>query len=164
MVDQAQINPTIGRTEAPPREVARTTADFLHDVAILAELQGKLALVDLREGSQKLLFPVGLLGVGVAVVLGCVPIGLMALAFTLEATTTLPVAACFGISLAIGLVLGVIIVVAAVSALKKNISIFDRSLAEWRCNSQWVKDTLKRLGRNNNDPYCPIEKPHSGRW
>jgi hypothetical protein len=48
--------------------------------------------------------------------------------------------------------------------LKKNISIFDRSLAEWRCNSQWAKDTLKRLGRNTNDPSCPIEKPYSGRW
>jgi hypothetical protein len=164
MVDQAQVNPTNGRTELPPRAVARSTADFLHDVATLAELQGKLALVDLREGMQKLLFPVGLLGVGAAVALGCVPIALMAIAFTLEATTDLPVAACFGISLAIGLVLAAIIIGAAIAGFKKNIRIFDRSLAEWRCNSQWAKDTLKRLGKNPNDPYCPVEKPYSGRW
>jgi len=163
MVDQAQVNPTNGRTEAPPREVARTTADFLHDMAVLAELQGKLALVDLREGVAKLLFPVGLLAVGAAVALGCVPIAMMAIAFTLQATTTLPVAACFGISLAIGLVLATIIIVAAISALKSNIRIFDRSLAEWRCNSKWAKDTLKRLGRNT-DPGGPIERPYFGRW
>ncbi len=162
MVDQAQVNPN-GRTELPPKAVARTTADLLHDMAILAELQGKLAVVDLREGVAKLLFPIGLLGVGAAMVLGCVPIALTAIAFTLEATTTLPLAACFGISLAIGLLLAVIIVVAAISALKANIRIFDRSLAEWRSNSQWVKDTLKRLGRSNT-PYDSVERPYSGRW
>jgi hypothetical protein len=163
MVDQAQVTPTNGRTELPPREVARSTADFLHDVATLAELQGKLAMVDLREGAQKLLFPIGLLGVGAAMALGCVPIALMAIAYTLEATTTLPLAACFGISLAIGLVLAVIVIVAAISALKSNIRIFDRSLAEWRCNSQWVKETLKRLGRNNG-PCVTSERSYSGRW
>ena len=163
MVDQAQVNPTNGRTELPPKAVARTTADLLHDMAILAELQGKLALVDLREGVAKLLFPVGLLAVGAAVTLGCVPIGLMAIAFTLEATTTLPLAACFGIALAIGLVLAAVIIVPAILTFKKNIRIFDRSLAEWRCNSQWVKDTLKRLGRNNT-PCGTSERPYSSRW
>ena len=48
MVDQAQITAaekteSNGR-ELPPRTVARNTAEFLHDIATLAELQGKLVL------------------------------------------------------------------------------------------------------------------------
>jgi len=49
MVDQAQVTPAEDRSELPPRAVARGTAEFLHDVMTLAELQGKLALVDVLE-------------------------------------------------------------------------------------------------------------------
>jgi hypothetical protein len=164
MVDQAQINQTNGRTELPPRAVARNTAELLHDVATLAELQGKLALVDLREGLAKLAFPVVLLGAGGALALGCVPIALIALAYTLEAFTELPLAGCFGISLAIGVVLAAAIIFAAVAGFKKNIRIFDRSLAEWRCNSQWIKETLKRAGRNSGTACQPGESSYSSRW
>src|SRR5437762_2582547 len=104
MVDQAQVTqqqpatplPTgpDGRAELPPRAVARSTAEFLHDVATLAELQGKLTLVDLREGLAKLILPTALVLIGAAVGLGCVPIALAALALTLAAYTTLPPPAC----------------------------------------------------------------------
>jgi putative superfamily III holin-X len=145
MVDQAQITPTNGRTELPPRAVARNTAEFLHDVATLAELQGNLVLLDVREGLAKLVMPVIAIGAGIAVGLGCVPIALAALALTLKATTTLNYASCFGIALAVGLVLSALLAIPAFFALKRGVRMFDRSLYELGRNTKWVKDTLKRL-------------------
>ena len=49
MVDQAQIDvaehEAANGRELPPRAVARSTAELLHDMATLAELQGKLVLI-----------------------------------------------------------------------------------------------------------------------
>jgi hypothetical protein len=149
MVDQAQITPTNDRTELPPRAVARGTAEFLHDVTTLAELQGRLVLVDLRGGISKLVASAIVLCLGIVVALGCVPIALAALAITLAETTGLSLAASFGISLAAGLVLAVILIIPAALALKGGVRMFDRSLHEWRRNVQWVKDTLKRLGQSS---------------
>jgi hypothetical protein len=102
MVDQTQVTPTTERTELPPRAVARGTAEFLHDVTTLAELQGKLVALDLRQGLAKLITPFAALLAGIAVGLGCVPIALAALALTLKETTSLTYAASFGISLLVG--------------------------------------------------------------
>ena len=59
MLDQTEVNPTNGHTELPPRAMARSTSELLHDMATLAELQGKLALLDLREGFTSSSFPPG---------------------------------------------------------------------------------------------------------
>jgi hypothetical protein len=37
----------------------------------------------------------------------------------------------------------------AAFALKSNIHIFDRSLAEWRRNRQWFKETLRKLSKSS---------------
>ena len=87
MVDQADVKPTNGhdggRSELPPRAVARSTGEFLHDVTTLAELQGKLLVVDCKQGLSKLVVPMTLLVLGIVIALGCVPIALAALAITL---------------------------------------------------------------------------------
>lgn len=70
MVDQAEVTTADGRTELPPRAVARGTAEFFHDVTTLAELQGKLVIVDLREGVSKLVIHAVLLVVGAVIGLG----------------------------------------------------------------------------------------------
>jgi hypothetical protein len=162
MVDQAQVNPNIGRTELPPRAVARSTAEFLHDVTTLVELQGKLTLLDLREGVAKLLVPAGLVLVGIAVGLGCVPIALAALALTLSTYTTLPPPACFGIALAVGIILAAALTIPSLMALKHGVRMFDRSFYEWGRNRKWIKDTLKRLGQSSQ--LAPSSRPTAGRW
>jgi hypothetical protein len=148
MVDQAQITPTQERTELPPRAVARSTAEFLHDVATLAELQGTLVMIDLREGLAKLITPAIALCVGIVVGLGSVPIALAALAITIQETTSLSLAACFGISLLVGLVLTLLLTIPALILLKRGVRMFDRSLYELGRNTKWVKDTVKRFGQS----------------
>jgi hypothetical protein len=152
MVDQAQItaadHDAANGRELPPRTVARNTAELLHDMATLAELQGKLVFIDFREGTAKLLVELMMVGIGTIIGLGCVPIALATLALTIAATTTLSLPVCFAIALATGLILACILAIPACLAVKNNIHIFDRSLAEWRRNRQWFKETLRRLAKS----------------
>lgn len=159
MVDQAEVTKTNGRTELPPREMARNTADFLSDVATLAELQGKLVVVDLREGTSKLMGSVVMLALGGVVALGCVPIALAALALVLHEYAKLSASASFGIALLAGVVFAAILALPAALALKKNFWMFERSRSEWRRNMQWLRDTMKRLGSQPAGPTV-----HTPRW
>jgi hypothetical protein len=154
MVGQAQMKSPNGHgtngghvDELPPRAVARSTAELLHDMASLAELQGKLVVVDLREGVAKMLVPLGLAVAGICVALGTIPVGLMTLAFALEKLTTLSVPVCFAIAFGVGLLLAAILIIPALATLKTGVQILDRSLAELRRNLQWVKETIKRMGQ-----------------
>jgi len=162
MVDQAQVTAASSETELPPRAVARGTAEFLHDVATLAELQGKLVIVDFREGMGQLLAPVLALCLGAILSLGCVPIAFATLALLLQRSASLSLPAAFGISLLAGVVLSGVLVFSALLALKSKIRIFDRSFYEWGRNLKWIKDTLRRLGQNStSNP--PFRSP-TGRW
>jgi hypothetical protein len=159
MVDQAEVTPVEGRTELPPRAVARGTAEFLHDVATLAELQGKLVVVDFREGISNLMMSVIMVVGGVVVALGCVPVALAALALTIKATTELSYFVCFWIALGAGLALAAALVLPAFFKIKKGINIFERSTAECQRNMRWIKDTLKRLGQSQQ-----MRHPTGSRW
>jgi len=158
MVDQAEVTSADGRTELPPRAVARGSAEFLHDFTTLAELQGKLFLLDLSEGLSRLRTAAVALVLGVVIVLGCIPVALMTLALVLNATTSLNEATCFGIALATGLVLALLLLIPAYFGLRNWTSFLDRSYAEWRRNLQWFKDTLKRFGSHPQSP------PPTHRW
>jgi hypothetical protein len=151
MVDQTQVRvddkPTNGRGELPPRAMARSTGEFLHDVITLAELQGKLLSVDCKNGLQKLLIPIITLVVGLVVAIGCVPVALAALALTIVEFTELTLAASLGISLLVGLVLAAILSVGAYYWLRNGFSFLDRSYYEWTRNVAWAKDMMKRLSQ-----------------
>jgi hypothetical protein len=127
--------------------VARGAVEFLQNLAGLAELQERLLIVDLKEGSQRLLVPALLFGTGLGIAAGCVPVAIAALALTLNATTDLSLAASFWISLLMAIVLAAALAVPALVRLKTGLHLFDRSYAEWRRNFTWVKDTLQRAGR-----------------
>jgi hypothetical protein len=167
MVDQAQVTARPGgngtgvngpggngRTELPPRAVARSSAEFLHDITTLAELQGKLLLIDLQEGVQKLVISAIMVVLGTIIALGTVPIGLAAIALTLAYfQPDWPLAAHFGIALAIGVVLAAALAIPALYAIKKNVWMFDRSRDEWLRNTQWAKDAMRRMsGRATTPP------------
>jgi len=160
MLDQAEVKPTNGHTEMPPRAMARSTSELLHDMATLAELQGKLAILDLREGFAKLLVPAGLAVLGAGVGLGAVPIGLMTLALSLEKLTKLSPPVCFAIAFGVGVLLAAILVIPALATLKMGVRMFDRSAAEFRRNRQWAKETLKRMGQSGT---CTAPRSPTGR-
>ena len=165
MVDQAQVTlnndayvrevKANSRAELPPRAMARNSAEFLGDFATLAELQGKLAVVDLKEGTAKLTGAVILFSAGVVIALGCVPVALAALALAINEFAKLSPAASFGIALLVGLILAALLAIPAFMAIKKDLWMFERSRAEWRRNMQWLRDTMKRLGNSPNNSAQP---------
>jgi hypothetical protein len=127
--------------------MARSTGEFLHDVTTLAELQGKLLLVDCQNGLRKLLIPIVTLVVGLVVAIGCVPIALAALALTIVEFTELTLAASLGIALLMGLLLAAILTVGAYFWLHNGFTFLERSYYEWTRNVAWAKDILKRLSQ-----------------
>jgi len=159
MLDQTEVRPTNGKSELPPRAMARSTSELLHDMVTLGELQAKLALVDLQEGVGKMLLPAGLAILGAGVGLGCVPIALMTLALSLEKLTNLSPPVCFAIAFGVGLLVAAILVIPALATLKTGVRTFDRSMSEWRRNRQWAKETIKRMGQSGpyNTPRSPIQ-------
>lgn len=156
MVDQTYVapaeKPTNGRSELPPRAVARNTGEFLHDITTLAELQGKLLLVESREGFNKLVIPIATLVAGLAIALGCVPIALAALAITLVEAAEFSLAAAMGISLLVGVVLAAVLAIGGYYWVRSGLSFLDRSYYEWQRNVAWAKDMLKRLSNISKPP------------
>jgi hypothetical protein len=146
MVDQTEMKPTNGHAELSARGVVREPADFLHDLAILAELQAKLLIVDCRQGMDRQILPAAALAAGMALALGCVPVALGALTLTLMETTTLSPAQSCGIALLVGAVLAAAVIGAAIWWLRRDRGVFDRSSREFRHNFEWAKGTLKHMG------------------
>jgi hypothetical protein len=140
------MKPTNGRTELPPRAVAREAAEFLYDVTTLAELQGKLLIVDCQQGIQRVVLPSVALAAGIVLALSCVPIALAALTLTLMETTSLSPAQSCGTTLLASAVLAAVVIKIAIWRLSHGMGLFDRSYREWRQNIQWTRFMLKRLG------------------
>jgi hypothetical protein len=153
MVDQAQQ--IDGRpAETPPRAVARSTGELLNDLVTLAELQGKLCLVDARDGVNKLLTPAIIFAAGVMIGLGCVPVALAALALALVELVKLTYAQAFGIALLAGIVLAGGLCWGAIGYLRCCFHIFDRTQIEWHQNLKWGKDALARFSKSGAHSAC----------
>jgi len=152
MVDQAPLKSANGRAESPPQAMARSAGELVDDVLTLAELQGKLLVVDFETGLQKLIWPAVVLAAGAIVALGSVPVALAALALAIDETTRLTLAQSFGVVLAGATLVAIVLIAASVSYLRHSWSMFDRSWTElWR-NVQWSKEMLRRLGRRSARP------------
>ena len=149
MVGQAQMNTANGRSESPPRAVARSASELLHDMFTLAELQGQLLVVDFQSGLRKLLLPGICLAVGGVLALCCVPLALAALGLASAETTALTYAQAFGCVLGGAVVVSAVLIVAAIMYLRSGWRLLDRSRTELRRNLQWTKDMLQRLSRKS---------------
>ena len=78
MVDQASVNGR-GTARRPVSTSAEVDgfAEFVDDVASLAELQAKLATADFQDCAQKSTIPIGLTVVGLALMMASVPVALL---------------------------------------------------------------------------------------
>jgi hypothetical protein len=150
MVDQAQVTEP-DATQAP-RLAARSSAEFVHDLLTLAELQFKLLAVDARQGLAGLIAPAVAVAGGIFVALGCLPVALAAVALALVETTDLTHAQSFGLVVAAAAVGGCVAIAVGAWVLSRRVRFLNRSLEEWQRNVQWVKETLKRIGRSPSAP------------
>ena len=156
MVDQAPLKSTNGRGESPPRAMARSAAEFVHDVLTLAELQGKLFVVDFETGLKKLIWPAVGLAIGGGLAICCVPLALATIALAIDETTRLTLAQSFGVVLAGAALVAILLITAAIVYLRHGWSMFERSWTELSRNLQWSKEMLRRLGRRTARPAEPL--------
>jgi len=162
MVDQATLRnePTTSSTnsgaapsngsELPPQAVARSSAEFLHDLFTLGELQAKLVMLDTKEGVSRLTVWVVVMIAGGILALASLPVLLVTLALALYELAGLSLTLSFGIAVVLGLGASAGLIFAALGSLRKGSNILERSASEWRANIRWAKDTLKRLSTPPN--------------
>ena len=154
MVAQTQVNPTNG-SNSPPMAVARGTGELLSDALTLAELQGKLLVIDVQTDLRRLIVPVVLLVAGTLMALACLPIFLVTIAAGLIAAWDLAPWLAFLIALGIGALLAAILLAGGVWFLRNKLTFLSRSRSEWQQNVQWFKSVVRRLGPGSSRPASP---------
>jgi hypothetical protein len=154
MADQATVRdghaaPRSGENGGIPKtQVLGGIAEFGNDIANLAELQARLALIDLKECLRKALVPVALVVAGLFGVIGALPVALLGIAALLAPALKISVAA--ALLLTGGVVLVVAIGTAAVAATRiaPSFSSFRRSREELTRNLAWIRTVVLYSGRD----------------
>lgn len=151
MVDQATMNN--GRNAAPAAAMTRNMSDLTSDIASLAELQARLFLLDAKESMQRIITPVVLAVIGGSLLLGSLPVLLLAIAAGLILLGLGPAAALL-IAFLIGVVLGAIALAIAWHNLRNALVTFQRSREELAQNIRWIKGALSATGRASQAAEC----------
>ncbi len=143
MVHQAEVN-TNGKAKPAGPNVAASFTNLAHDAIELAELQAKLLKLDAQAAARNSGMSVALLVVGVCLLLGCVPVALVALAELFVAQFEWSRAASYAAAAGIGLALSAGAGAAAWSRIRTAAASLERSRNELNRNIAWIKSNLKR--------------------
>ena len=143
MVDQASVNGR-GATRVPGSSSAEYdgVAEFVDDLASLAELQAQLAAADFREAARKSAIPILLTGVGLAVIMASVPVALFAAGWLLA--LALKIHHGWGMLLTAGaaMALGGLVAGLGGMQLRHSFDSFRRSRKQLWLNLAWVRTVL----------------------
>ena len=137
-----QTTLTNGRRHAAPEGVVTSIAGFGGDMATLAELQGKLALVDLKESVERARAPFALTSVAGVLALSALPAVMIGIGFLLA--DLFKISQGWGLIIAGAVVAGAGGVTAAVagSRLSKSFESFRRSKEEFNRNLLWIRTVI----------------------
>jgi len=140
------MNEPLNGTKRQGRTAMGNLAWVFRDLVALVELQGLLIVADAGAEFRKMRN--GLVLFALLAVLGasCLPIGLAGLALVLAEATSLTAGQSLLCVAACGLIVAGVGACAAIRAVKPGPDCLRRSRAEWRCNVDWLKETLHNLG------------------
>ena len=130
-----------------PRAVMGNVTDVMHDITHLLELQAKLFATDSKAATRRALLPIVAMVVGVCVLLGCVPVGLLAAAEVVQIEAGLSRPLSLVCAAGAGLILAVALLAVGWWRLRRGFHEFDRSRNELLRNIAWVKQTLRGTHR-----------------
>lgn len=140
---------TNGETRASEPNVAASFAGLSHDVIELAELQAELLALDVKDTSQSARTAIILSAVGIAVLLGSVPVGLVTMAVALIELRDWSHVAGFGAATIVGVLLSAVILATAWTQLRSGVVTLHRSQEEFRRNIAWIKSSLRSRAQRN---------------
>lgn len=134
---------TNGRIRDEEPNVATSFSELAHDVIELSELQAQLFVHDVKSTGQKTRTSLVLSVVGVCVLLGTVPLLLMALGEFIAEQTGWPQSAGLAIAAVIGIVASAVLMVVARNRLTAGLNSLQQSRDELSRNIDWIKASLR---------------------
>jgi hypothetical protein len=134
---------TNGRIRDEEPNVATSFSGLAHDVIELSELQAQLFAHDVKSTAQKTRTSLVLSVVGLCVLLGTIPILLMALGEFIAELTDWPLSAGLAIAAVIGIVASACLLAAARNRLSAGLNSMQQSRDELSRNIEWIKASLR---------------------
>jgi len=150
MADQATLNGGQRvRINSPLADgVIGNLAELGGDIATLAELQTKLAVVDLKQATGAATIPVALIGGGLVMLLAAVPVAMIGASELLADALNLTHRGwAYLIVSAVAMALTVLLVLIGLPRLTRSFETFGHSKEELARNVAWVKTVLANSGR-----------------
>jgi len=153
MVDQASVNGR-GTARVPGSSSAEFegVAEFVDDLASLAELQARLAAIDFRDAARKSAIPFALTVVGLAVVVASVPVALLGTGWLLASALRIHQGWAMLLTAGAAMTLGGLVAGISGRRLSHSFESFRRSHKQLIVNLAWVRTVLVSSAR-----------PHPGR-
>lgn len=142
MDNQAKMT-TNGRANRNGPSVTASFSELTHDVIELAELQAQLLALDVKETSLSTRTSVLLLIAGMGILLGSIPIALIAFAEVLIEQASWSHALSYAVSTLLGLALSAGLMLTAYSRFKNGVGALRRSREELSRNVAWIKSNLR---------------------
>jgi hypothetical protein len=142
---------TNGRNRIQEPTIAGSVSGMAHDAIELAELQTHLLLYDVKKSGKRARTSLALCVCGACVLLGSLPIVLIALAELFISQLEWTNAAGYALAAAIGLLLSAILFVLAYIRFKSGIFSLERSREELNRNIAWFKSQLSKSRRGGSD-------------
>jgi hypothetical protein len=134
---------TNGRIREDEPNVATSFSGLAHDVIELSELQAQLFVHDLKSTAQKTRTSLVLTVIGLCVLLGTVPVALIALGQFIAELTDWPQSAGLAIAALIGIVASAVLMAVARNRLSAGLNSMQQSRDELSRNIEWIKASLR---------------------
>jgi hypothetical protein len=145
MVDQTKMSSRIEENgHSKSGAAARSVGQILHDVLTLAQLQGRLFVLDAQQAGSKIQRPLIALAGGAVLAICSVPVALFGIAALLVDVAGLSRLAAIWITFALAIVAAGCLIGYAISWLRKPPSLFQYSREELENNVDRVKEMLHR--------------------
>ncbi len=134
---------TNGRIRPDQPNVTSSFSELTHNAIELAELQAQLFSLDVKETSQSAGISIALVIGSVCILLGTIPVVLIAIAQLLVEKLGWPLSAGYGVAALIGIVASTVIGAAAYARFSNGIATMKRSREELNRNIAWLKSNLR---------------------
>lgn len=130
-----------------PESLKQSTAELLHDVGDLAELQWELLAIDAAEARRRARWPLVAIVLAVVVLLGMAPVLLLGLAELLVLYASFAAAWAYLLVAVVAAVAAAVTVKLSIDRLGQATASFGRSRDELKQNIQWMRSVIKAQGR-----------------
>jgi len=134
---------TMSGTEESVQGLRENLSGLAHDAVSLAELQVQLLSVDLREARGGAGRALAAMAVGVILLLGCIPVLMLAGAHALIDVLRWPPWAAYAVVAVVSGVLAAVLLYVGWSGLFRSFKTIGRSRAEFGETLRWLKNSLK---------------------